>query len=64
MPHTSAGKKVMRRLQREYGSKKGKNVYFALQVKGKGGKGKKKWEGKGKGKLSKAKKTYKKRHNT
>lgn len=63
MPQTSAGKKVQRRLAQEYGKKKGKKIYFALQVKGKGGKGKKKWEGKGgTGKLVKAKKTYAKRH--
>ena len=63
MPTTKSGKKVLSKLQKEYGAKKGKSVYYALQVKGKGGKGKKKWEGKGgTGKLKKAKMTYAKAH--
>lgn len=63
MPTTKAGAKVKKKLQKEYGAKKGKSVYFALQVKGKGGKGAKKWEGAGgTGKLAKAKKTYAKKH--
>ena len=64
MPTTKSGKKVKKKLQNQYGSKTGKKIYFALQVKGKGGKGKHKWEGKGgTGKLEKAKKTYKKNYN-
>ena len=63
MPTTKSGKKVLSKLTAEYGAKKGKSVYYALQVKGKGGKGKKKWEGKGgTGKLAKAKATYAKKH--
>ena len=63
MPTTKAGAKVLKNLKNQYGAKKGKNVYYALQVKGKGGKGKKKWEGKGgTGKLAKAKATYAKEH--
>jgi hypothetical protein len=63
MPTTKAGAKVKKKLESEYGQKKGDSVYFALQVKGKGGKGKKKWEGAGgTGKLAKAKKTYASRH--
>jgi hypothetical protein len=63
MPQTKSGKKVESKLKKEYGAKKGKEVYYALQVKGKGGKGKHKWEGKGgTGKLEKAKKTYATKH--
>lgn len=63
MPTTVHGKKVLRKLRKEYGAKTGKNVYFSLQVKGKGGKGKHTWEGKGgTGKLAKAKRTYARRH--
>lgn len=62
MPTTKSGKKVLSKLKSEYGAKKGKSIYYALQVKGKGGKGSKKWEGKGgTGKLAKAKRTYSKR---
>ena len=63
MPTTKAGAKVKKKLESEYGAKKGDSVYFALQVTGKGGKGAKKWEGKGgTGKLAKAKATYAKKH--
>ena len=63
MPTTKAGAKVKKKLESEYGTKKGDSVYFALQVKGKGGKGAKKWESKGgTGKLAKAKSTYAKEH--
>lgn len=63
MPTTKHGAKVLRKLTSEYGAKKAKRVYYALQVEGKGGKGKHAWEGKGgTGKLAKAKKTYAAEH--
>lgn len=62
MPTTKAGAKVKSALVNRYG-KKGKNIYYALQVEGKGGKGKHKWEGKGgTGKLEKSKRSYAKKH--
>ncbi|MDE2233383.1 MAG: hypothetical protein KGJ90_04715 [Patescibacteria group bacterium] len=63
MPTTKHGAKVLRNLRKEYGAKKAKRVYYALQVEGKGGKGKHKWEGPGgTGKLKKAEKTYAMKH--
>lgn len=57
MPTTKAGRKVLASMVKQYGKKKGKEVYFASIVKGK--KGSNKWEGKGgTGKLAKAKRTY------
>lgn len=59
MPTTKKGKKVLKAMQKQYGSDKGKSVYFASIVKGK----LKGAEGKGgTGKLAKAKKTYAKAH--
>lgn len=57
MPQTAKGKKIMNAMVKEYGSKKGKSVYYASIVKGKikGAESKG-----GTGKLAKAKKTYKK----
>ena len=59
MPQTAKGKKILAAMQKKYGAKKGKEVYYASIVKGKV----KGAEGKGgTGKLDKAKATYKKRH--
>ena len=59
MPQTRAGRKVQRNLSSEYGSDKGRDIYYALQVEGKGGKGKHRWEGaKPGGTLAKARRTY------
>lgn len=59
MPQTKKGKEIMSVMEKEYGAKKGKAVYFASIVKGKI----KGVEGKGgKGTLNKAKKTYTKEH--
>lgn len=58
MPQTAKGKKIMSAMEKEYGAKKGKEVYYASIVKGKV----KGAEGKGSGKLAKAKATYAKKH--
>ena len=60
MPQTKKGKEIMSAMIKEYGVKKGKEVYYASIVKGriKGVEGKG-----GKGTLAKAKKTYKKEHS-
>jgi hypothetical protein len=59
MPTTKKGAKIKKAMANQYGTKKGKQVYFASIVKGKV----KGAEGKGgTGKLAKAKATYKKRH--
>ena len=59
MPQTAKGKKILTAMTKEYGSKKGKAVYYASIVKGKV----KGVEGKGgSGKLAKAKATYAKKH--
>jgi hypothetical protein len=60
MPQTKKGKKIESAMEKEYGVKKGKEVYYASIVKGKikGVEG-----GGGKGTLAKAKKTYKKEHS-
>jgi hypothetical protein len=59
MPQTKKGRKIENAMEKEYGTEKGKQVYFASIVKGKI----KGVEGKGgKGTLAKAKKTYKKNH--
>jgi hypothetical protein len=59
MPITKKGKKIKSAMEKEYGKKKGKQVYFASIVKGKV----KGAEGKGgTGKLAKAKRTYAKKH--
>lgn len=59
MPQTKKGKEIMSAMIKEYGSEKGKEVYYASIVKGKikGVEG-----GGGTGKLAKAKNTYKKKH--
>lgn len=59
MPQTAKGKKIMSAMTKEYGSKKGKEIYYASIVKGKitGAEGKG-----GTGKLAKAKRTYAKKH--
>ena len=55
MPTTAKGKKILSAMQKEYGAKKGKQVYYASIVKGKV----KGAEGKGgSGKLKKAIKTH------
>lgn len=62
MPRTSKGQKVLSQLTSQYGPK-GKQIYYALQVKGKGGKGKHRWEGaKPGGTLAKARRTYMNKH--
>ena len=59
MPQTKKGKKILSAMTKEYGAKKGKQVYYASIVKGKV----KGAEGKGgTGKLAKAKATFTKRH--
>ena len=59
MPITKKGAKILSAMEKEYGAKKGKAVYFASIVKGKvrGAEGKG-----GTGTLAKAKKTYTKNH--
>ena len=58
MPQTAKGKKILAAMKKQYGSKKGKSVYYASIVKGKV----KGAEGKGgTGKLAKAKRTYAKK---
>ncbi len=60
MPQTKKGKEIMSAMVKEYGPKKGREVYYASIVKGKI----KGVEGKGgKGTLSKARRTYKREHN-
>ncbi len=54
MPQTQKGKKILSAMTKEYGAKKGKQVYYASIVKGKI----KGAEGKGTGKLAKAKATH------
>ena len=59
MPQTQKGKEIMSAMEKEYGNKKGRAVYFASIVKGKI----KGVEGKGgKGTLVKAKRTYAREH--
>ncbi len=59
MPQTAKGKKIMSAMQKEYGAKAGKSIYYASIVKGKV----KGAEGKGgTGKLAKAKATFAKKH--
>lgn len=59
MPQTKKGKEILSAMTKEYGAKKGKEVYFASIVKGKI----KGVEGKGgTGTLAKAEKTYVKNH--
>ena len=60
MPQTKKGREIMSAMTKEYGAKKGKEVYYASIVKGriKGVEG-----GGGKGTLAKAKRTYKKNHS-
>jgi hypothetical protein len=60
MPITKSGKKVLASMKKQYGEKKGEEVFNASIVKGK--KGSEKWHGKGSGKLAKAKRTYAKKH--
>lgn len=59
MPQTKKGKEIMSAMIKEYGARKGKEVYYASIVKGKikGVEG-----GGGKGTLAKAKKTYNRTH--
>jgi hypothetical protein len=60
MPQTKKGKTIENAMEKEYGTEKGKRIYYASIVKGKI----KGVEGKGgKGTLAKAKKTYKKSHS-
>jgi hypothetical protein len=59
MPITKSGKKVLRKMQQQYGMEKGEKVFFGSIVRGK--KGSEKWHGKGSGKLAKAKRTYAKK---
>ena len=60
MPQTKKGQKIENAMEKEYGTERGKRIYFASIVKGniKGVEGKG-----GKGTLAKAKKTYKKEHS-
>ena len=60
MPQTKKGKKIESAMEKEYGAKIGKRIYYASIVKGKikGAEGKG-----GKGTLAKAKRTYNKKHN-
>ena len=61
MPITAMGQKVLSSMMAQYGAKKGRQIYWASQVKGKAGSSK--WEGKGgTGILAKAKRTYAKEH--
>jgi hypothetical protein len=56
MPLTAKGKKVLKKIQNQYGKEKGKQVFYASIVKGKlPDKG---LHSKGSGKLEKAKRTY------
>ena len=48
MPVTKSGKKVIASMKKEYGEKKGEEVFYALINKGKPGS--EKWHGKKKGK--------------
>lgn len=59
MPTTKKGKKILAKMEGEYGKNKGKSVYYASIVKGriKGAEGKG-----GSGKLQKAMRTYAKKH--
>jgi len=59
MPTTKKGKKIKASMMKEYGAKKGKEVYFASIVKGKikGAEG-----SGGTGRLKKARRTYLKRN--
>ena len=60
MPQTKKGKKIENAMEKEYGTERGKRVYYASIVKGKI----KGVEGKGgKGTLAKARKTYTKTHS-
>jgi len=57
MPQTKKGKKIENAMEKEYGTEKGKRIYYASIVKGKI----KGVEGSGgTGRLAKAKKSYKK----
>lgn len=59
MPQTKKGKIIESAMEKEYGTEKGKRIYYASIVKGKI----KGIEGKGgTGRLAKAKKTYNKNH--
>jgi ferritin-like protein len=59
MPQTEKGKKILANMIKQYGSEKGREVYYASIVKGKV----KGAEGKGgTGKLAKAKATYAREH--
>ena len=59
MPQTKKGREIENAMEKEYGTVKGKRVYFASIVKGKI----KGVEGKGgTGRLAKAKKTYIRNH--
>ena len=49
MPITSSGRKVLANMMKEYGSEKGKSVFYASINKGKAGS--EKWHGKKKKKL-------------
>lgn len=61
MPITKSGEKVLSSMESQYGTKKGKEVFYASITKGK--KGSSKWHGRGgTGKLAKAKRTYAKKH--
>lgn len=60
MPTTKKGEKIKKAMQKKYGSKKGKSVYYASIVSGKL-KGVEKLSG-GSGKLAKARATYRKTH--
>ena len=59
MPQTKKGKEIENAMEKEYGTEKGKRLYYASIVKGriKGVEGKG-----GKGTLAKAKKTYIRTH--
>lgn len=61
MPITKKGEEILSAMQKKYGAKKGKQIYFASIVKGKvsGAEGKG-----GTGKLAKAKKTYAKNNKS
>ena len=61
MPRTKAGEKTMRAMKKQYGAKKGEDVYYASIVKGKPGTSKLEGRG-GTGKLAKARRTYKRTH--
>ena len=59
MPITSSGEKVLRKLQKEYGKKKGARVFYAMIVMQKKGSGK--WHGKPSKKMRKAQRTFRRR---